>query len=221
MPETAFELRSVTHGYARARNVLRNASLVCDPGARIGIVGPSGSGKTTLLGIAGLLIPPQEGSVVVAGREVHTERQASRLRREFIAWILQTTNVLGDRSALDNVAVALVARGADPARAQDIASRALDRVGLTAASRDRARNLSGGELQRLAVARAMATQPSLLIADEPTASLDAANRDMVVDSLFSNLPTQTALLLASHDAECYVHCDQLYELRDGHLTRMA
>lgn len=198
---------------------MRDISLVCQPGSRIGIVGPSGCGKTTLLSIAGLLLRPDTGLIAITGEQVRGERHAERLRRTHIAWILQRANAFGDRTALENIRAALVVRGKRDVT--EVAEAALDRVGLAQMATERARNLSGGELQRLTLARALSVKPRLLIADEPTASLDAANRDMVVAALFSNLPSDTTLLLASHDPAVYSGCDEIYQLHNGELMRAS
>lgn len=165
-------------------------------------MGPSGSGKTTLLSIVGGLKSPDEG-------ECH------RMRSLSVAWVLQTVNVLTNRSALDNAMLGGYQRGLGITDARSKAKEVLKRVGLAELQHKRSGRLSGGERQRLVVARALMAEPQLLLADEPTAQLDADNSELVLDSILANLDFDGAVLIATHDEAVAQRCSRTIRLRHG------
>jgi ABC-type lipoprotein export system ATPase subunit len=201
------------------RPVLAGVDLELVPGAAVAVMGPSGSGKTTLLSVAGLLLRATSGEVRLDGTAVDAAGRASdHHRRRRFAWVFQSANALGRRSVLDNAALYPLALGASRRDARDAAGAALAAVGLAAAGTRPAATLSGGELQRLAIARALAHQPSYLFADEPTGNLDRRSADHVAEVLATARPPSTALLLATHDPAVAARCDVVLTLRDGCLV---
>lgn len=199
--------------------MLAAIDLAIDDGETVGLVGPSGSGKTTLLSIIGLLQIPSLGEVRLDGDAIASHGRArSMLRAAEFAWIFQTVNVLGRRSSLDNVALGQLPKMMNRRDANMYASIALDRVGLGALKARQARLLSGGELQRVCIARAMAANPRFVFADEPTGQLDRSTSEVVIDALLSARPANTSIVLATHDPDVARRCDRVLELRDARVV---
>ncbi len=212
------ELRGLSHRYSTSSPpVLRDLSFVFPEDHSIAVVGPSGSGKTTLLAIAGLLTTPGEGQVCIDGVPVQG-RQAAELRTQLFGWVFQTVNVLGGRSVEDNAMLGLLARGVGEDGAREAALAALSTVGLGELGKRTANSLSGGELQRLCIARAVAAGPRFLLADEPTGQLDRATTDRVARALIEGRPKGTTLIMVTHDPRVAAQCDLTLALQDGQLS---
>ena len=213
----ALEIRGAWHRYgARRPWVLRDVTLAIEPGEAVALMGPSGSGKTTLLSILGLLAAPSEGAVLLDGRPLPRRgRGVAHFRAQLFAWVFQTVNVLPHRTAIDNAALGLLARGTGLREAREAASAALERVAMGALGGQAVHTLSGGELQRVCIARALAARPRFILADEPTAQLDRANALAVVEALAGNRPAGTAIVLATHDPLVASSCDRVIRLVDG------
>ncbi len=200
-------------------DVLAGVTLAVGQGESVAVMGPSGRGKSTLLGVAGLILKPRVGQVLIDG-QVRTPRDAPQLLGRRVGWVLQAVNLLPRRTVLDNVTVPLLAMGWRRREARQVACERLAEVGLDPADDREARTLSGGEAQRVGVARALAPGPVVLIADEPTANLDARTAALVGRALFA-AAKQTALLLATHDealgalADRIVRIGEPPELGDG------
>lgn len=189
-----------------ARRVLDGVDLHVPAACSVAVVGPSGSGKTTLLAVIAGLVVPQAGTVTRAGAPV---------RPDDVGWVMQTTPLLGARSATANVALAALSRGASRAASDAVALALLDELGLADRASVPVRRLSGGERQRVAVARALAQEAPLVIADEPTASLDADSRDRVVDALLAVERAGRLVLVATHDGAVAARCSRVVTLVDG------
>lgn len=204
-------LSGVTHRYGAAPAVLAGVDLEVASGTAVAIVGPSGSGKTTLLSIIGGLLTPTEGRVSIDGQSV------THLLPGTIAWVFQGINLLGHRTVTDNVGVGLGAVSADREAAAKSISDALDAVGLRPFAAVRALHLSGGQAQRVGIARAIVGQPRYLIADEPTGQLDHATSAAIGEILLRKRSPGTVLIVATHDPDLAQFCDRRLLLADGKL----
>lgn len=199
---------------------VHNVTLSIFSGDLTVLMGPSGSGKTTLLSMLGGLLAPTEGFLSVCGTELHecNEVDRQRFRRERIGFVFQNYNLIASLNAQDNVRVSLHLRGLDRALAKD----ALAQVGLDGKANAYPRELSGGQRQRVAIARALAGDPSILLADEPTAALDAEQGRLVMGLLRKRANEQgAAVLVVTHDPRVRDFSDRVIEMEDGRLCRIV
>jgi putative ABC transport system ATP-binding protein len=197
---------------------LHNISLTFGKGEFAGLVGPSGSGKTTLLNIIGSLDNPSEGNVEVIGQSVSglSNKQSAALRNYNIGFIFQTYNLLPVYSVFENVEFALLLQHHTATERKKAVLEALDWVGLTDKEKSRPSQLSGGECQRVAIARAMVKHPVLVLADEPSANLDAKNSHHIVQTMKRlNKELNTTFIFATHDEKVMQYLDRIITLRDG------
>lgn len=209
--------RVFTQG-ARELHVLRGASLSLAAGEVVALVGPSGSGKSSLLHIVGLLEKPDAGVISLRGTPVDTDNDSRRTeeRLRHIGFVYQFHNLLPEFTAHENIALAGRLAGQGRNESLQSALEAMERLGLADRATHLPSQLSGGEQQRVAIARALANQPSLVLADEPTGSLDGASGEKVADLLLEEAKTQNAaVLLATHDMELAARADRIVRLRDG------
>jgi len=201
--------------------VLRDVSLSLDRGQSAAIVGPSGSGKSTLLNVIGTLDAPTSGSVTIAGQDPYTlrESQLARFRNRHVGFIFQEHFLLPQLSLLENVLLPVLADGSPQPRQVERARDLIERVGLSGRLEHRPAELSGGERQRAAVARALIMYPELLLADEPTGSLDRDNA-LSVGRMLLDLRKQenVMLLVVTHSSELAGLMDRQLELNGGRLT---
>jgi putative ABC transport system ATP-binding protein/lipoprotein-releasing system ATP-binding protein len=203
----------VSHRYGRNLVVLEDIDLQVGPSETIAIVAPSGSGKTTLLSILGGLLAPSGGSVLLDGQPL-----ASRgLPVGTLAWVFQTINLFSRRTAGDNVAIGALALGLDNHTARRDADYALARVDLGGFGHRRANTLSGGEAQRVGIARALAGRPRYLLADEPTGQLDRSTSAVVADALFSARSDDMTIMIATHDLGVAERCERVLAIVNGRL----
>jgi putative ABC transport system ATP-binding protein len=189
--------------------VFDGLNAVFESGAVTALMGPSGSGKSSLLAAMAGLLRLTSGSVTLEDHGLVT-----RPTPEKVAWVPQGANALSRRSALDNVRVAAFAAGLDPRKSLEVSHLNLSKVGLGSKAAQQARTLSGGELQRLALARALASGRSVVFADEPTASLDYRNADTVIATL-ANLSTSATVVVATHDHRLAERADYVVEMHTG------
>ncbi len=224
MSETVLAIAGLTRTYQSAEKsleVLRGVDLTVSAGEIVGLVGPSGSGKSSLLHAAGLLEHPTSGSVAIGGRDcgMLNDRDRTRVRLETIGFVYQFHHLLPELSALENVVLPAMIAGERRREASDRARRLLTELGLAERLQHQPAQLSGGEQQRVAVARALINRPRLLLADEPTGNLDPATSE----SVFRNIrdlvhATGVAALIATHNLEMIRHMDRVVTLRDGRLA---
>lgn len=199
---------------------LNNVSLSVSRGEIVGIEGPSGSGKSTLLHLLAALDVPTSGAVSVCGADTAalSDRERTRLRLESVGVVFQRFHLLPSLSVRANVALPLIELGVPKRNRRVRAEQLLDAVGLDDRKTHTPRQLSGGEQQRVAVARALITDPALLVADEPTGELDTETGEQIL-SLFTDMAARdTAVVLASHDREAIGIADRVVRLRDGGRT---
>lgn len=201
--------------------VLRGVSLTVAAGERVALMGPSGSGKTTLLNCLGGVDRPDTGSIALAGRDLAAldGDGLARLRREAVGTVFQFFHLLPTLSAWENVELPLQLLGVPAAQRHARVGAVLDRVGLSARAHARPGQLSGGEQQRTALARAIVHRPAVLLADEPTGNLDSASGAAVL-GLLRELSEETgaALVLVTHSDEATRICHRIVRLRDGRLA---
>ena len=214
------ELTGVTKSYGAQTTVLRGIDLTIDAGESLAIEGPSGSGKSTLLNILGTLDRPTSGRFVLDGRDVSslTETQISELRAGVVGFVFQLHHLLPQLNVLENVLVPTLVTS-DPHGAEARARELLERVGLAHRLTHRPGQLSGGECQRAAVVRALINRPKLLLADEPTGSLDRTNAESLAALLTElNREQGVALVVVTHSPDLSAHVGRTLELRDGVLA---
>ncbi len=211
------ELVDVHRTYGAAVAALRGVTLSVEPGELVGIVGPSGSGKSTMLHLMGTLDRPDAGRVRIDGQDVTQldDRKLSRLRARTIGFVFQQFHLPTGVPAVDAVADGLVYADAPRSTRRERAARILDRLGLGHRLGHRPDQLSGGEQQRVAVARACVGEPALLLADEPTGNLDSAAGDELVEVLFDLCARGTAVVVVTHNLELAGQLPRRVEVKDG------
>jgi putative ABC transport system ATP-binding protein len=201
---------------------LDSVSLTFRKGEFAGLVGPSGSGKTTLLNILGSLDAPTKGSAEVLGEKVETlsHKKAAALRNRHIGFIFQTFNLLPVYTAYENVEFPLLLLGLPPAARKKAVMDALDWVHLADRAKSRPNQLSGGQCQRVAIARAVVKKPSLVLADEPTANLDAENSHHILHTMEDiNRELRSTFIFATHDEKVIGHLRRKIVLVDGKVAK--
>lgn len=217
-------LRGVTRHYKsgdRELNVLRGVDLDLHPGEMTGLIGPSGSGKSTLLHVAGLLEQPDSGEVYFNGKDAlkMSDRDRTVVRRLQIGFVYQFHHLLPELNAVDNVASPLMINGMSRSKARKRGAELLRQMGLNERDHHRPGQLSGGEQQRVAIARSLANKPKVLIADEPTGNLDPNTSRVVFQNLFDIArQEEVAVLVATHNVELTTYMDRVLTLHEGQLA---
>lgn len=195
-------------------------SLRIAAGELVALYGPSGSGKSTLLKLIGAVLPPDSGTIALDGVDVTSlgDREASRYRLQDVGFVLQSFHLIAGLSAIDNAALKLMGSGFRSRDAHRRITPLLERLGIDERAEHRASQLSMGEQQRVAIARALSTEPRLVLADEPTASLDTRRGDEVLTLLAEVCRERgTAVLIVTHDPQAAAYADRVHTLRDGRL----
>lgn len=221
MSEAILDVRDLRRNFDQGETVievLRGVDLRLEPGEIVGLLGPSGSGKSTLLQAVGLLEGGFEGSIVIDGiaAEALDNEARTQMRREKLGFIYQFHHLLPDFSAVENVVLAQLVHGADMGDARDQATAILSGLGLADRIDHKPSRLSGGEQQRVAVARALVNRPRLILADEPTGNLDEKTADIVFDQFIALVRAQgSAALIATHNERLAEKMDRIVRLHDG------
>lgn len=217
--------RGVTRRYAGHQLepvvAVDNVDLEIGPGTFTSIQGPSGSGKTTLLGLLAGLEPPDEGSITILGHDLAhlSGAERARLRQRRIGIIFQTFGLIASLPVVENVGLPLLLAGVGDADRTSLSTAVLEEVGLGHAIGARVDELSGGERQRVGIARALVIEPSIVLADEPTGSLDEGNAETVLTLLSDAVRRRGAsLVLVTHDLASAARADHRYRMRDGRLA---
>lgn len=203
-------------------DVLSDINLSIAAGERIAIVGSSGSGKSTLLHLLGGLEEPTQGEVWVAGKKLSELNQAQRgmWRNQNLGFIYQFHHLLPEFTALENVAMPLLIRKTNPSESKKQAFEILDKVGLSKRVDHKPGEMSGGERQRAAIARALVTKPRCVLADEPTGNLDRHTADQVYQTMLElNAAIETSLVVVTHDETLAQRMDKIYHIKDGKLQK--
>jgi len=203
---------------------LNGIDLSFSQGEFVGFVGPSGSGKTTLLNIIGSLDIPSSGDVTVLGRHIAglSAREAAKLRKENLGFIFQSYNLFAVHTVYENVEFPLLLLNVSQQERKKMVRNALDWVGLTDKIKSKPSQLSGGECQRVAIARAMVKRPNLVLADEPTANLDASNSHNILKTMENlNRELKTTFLFATHDDKVIGYLRRKVSLIDGKVVSDA
>lgn len=201
--------------------VLKGVNLEINAGEKIAIVGPSGSGKTTLLNIIGLLLPVTEGEVYLAGKRASSlkEKERAKLRNKFFGYVFQEFLLVEEDTVFQNIEIPLLYSLTKKTKSEKrkMVEEVLEKVGLEVKINEKVRNLSGGERQRVAIARAIINDPEVILADEPTGSLDAENGEKIVDILESLVDKGKTLLIVTHNEAIAKRCDRIFRIKDGYV----
>ena len=227
MNDYALEVQGITkaynHGKPNEVNVLHGIDLSVKTGEVVALVAPSGAGKSTLLHIAGLLDTPDTGTVTISGRDMTalSDRKRTAVRRDAVGFIYQFHHLLPEFTARENIVLPQLANGKSEAAANARANELLARVGIAERGDHRPAALSGGEQQRVAFCRALANQPTLLLADEPTGNLDPETSDRVFDALMELVRgTGLSAVIATHNLELAARMDRMVRLTSGRLETL-
>lgn len=201
---------------------LHNINLSFSEGEFAGLVGPSGSGKTTLLNIIGSLDTPSEGRAVVMGKSISdlSQKQAAQLRNHHVGFVFQTYNLLPVYTVYENVEFALLLQKLSAGERQKAVMQALEWVGLTDKVKSKPSMLSGGECQRVAIARSMVKKPQIVLADEPTANLDSKNSHHILQTMKKlNEELGVTFLFSTHDEKVMKYLNRIITLNDGAVVK--
>lgn len=201
--------------------VLKGVNLEINEGEKIAIVGPSGSGKTTLLNIIGLLLPATEGEVYLAGKRASSlkEKERAKLRNKFFGYVFQEFLLVEEDTVFQNIEIPLLYSLTKKTKSEKrkMVEEVLEKVGLEVKINEKVRNLSGGERQRVAIARAIINDPEVILADEPTGSLDAENGEKIMDIVESLVDKGKTLLIVTHNEAIAKRCDRIFRIKDGYV----
>ncbi|MCU0240615.1 MAG: ABC transporter ATP-binding protein [Pyrinomonadaceae bacterium] len=217
----AIDLTKIYKSGTDEYHALKSVNIEISNNDCLAIIGKSGSGKSTLMHLLACLDSPTSGSILFDGNDISTlnEKELNLLRNEKFGFVFQQFFLNGRDTVLDNVLLPMKIRGASQYRMIKDAMEALEAVGLKDKEDKKAKDLSGGEKQRVCIARALVGQPKVIFADEPTGNLDSANSEMIEDMLFRlNREKQIALIVVTHDPELANKCSRKIELKDGQIV---
>lgn len=224
--EKALEVENITKIYGEEKNgtvALHEASFTVSNGEFAAIVGPSGSGKSTLLNIIGALDRPSSGRVLIDGSDLSemTNYELANLRNEKIGFVFQSFNLIQRMTAAENIALPMTIHGYDRARRRERALALLEEFGIGSKADNKPGQMSGGEQQRVAVARALANNPSIILADEPTGNLDTRNSQLMM-GIFErlNLESRKTIVMITHNMELAAKAKKIIAIRDGMIAEV-
>ncbi len=223
-PKPVIEIKNVTKRYddeAGVLDALNGVSLTVMPGDFVAIMGPSGSGKSTLMNIIGLLDRPTTGQYLLEGTDVSnlSDRKLARLRRDNIGFVFQAFNLLPRLNLLQNVEMPMIYQNIRASRRRTRASEVLKRVGLGDKLTNKPSQISGGQVQRAAIARALVNRPSLVLADEPTGNLDTKKSEEIMQLLRELNKKGVTIVVVTHNPEVADYAKTTVEVRDGLIRR--
>ena len=219
----ALELHDITKTYGEGDNMitaLASATLSLVSDERLALIGPSGSGKTTLLSIAGGLLSPTSGQVIVGGKDIShaSPTELTEVRRNTVGFVFQSVNLVPFLTARENLLLVDELRGSRAKQSKERADRLLDELGLAKRLNNLPSQLSGGERQRVAIGRALMNEPALVLFDEPTSALDTHLGEQVMELIQSEVKGRgTAAIIITHDRRMTHWCDRTVTILDGHL----
>ena len=221
---TVLSIRNLSKTYMQGKipvHALDDVSFDVQKGEFMSIVGPSGSGKSTLLSLIGLLDAPTKGSVFIDGEEVTKvkESEAPKIRREKIGFVFQHYNLIPTLTAVENVDLAMRFARVPKAKRRERAVELLTRIGLAGRMKHKPSELSGGEQQRVSIARALANHPAIILADEPTGEVDTKTRDVIVGILRELSERGQTILVVTHDTAVAGKTDRIVMMRDGAIEK--
>ncbi|CEA14816.1 ABC transporter ATP-binding protein [Methanobacterium formicicum] len=217
MNENIVEIRNLRKGFDKGKiTALNGIDLNIKKGEFVSIIGPSGSGKSTLLNMIGALDRPDEGKIMVAGYDLQGKSDLSQFRSREIGFIFQLHNLIPNLSVVENVEIPMFESGLSGRQMREKALKLLDYMNLSDKASRKPTELSGGERQRVAIARSLANDPSIILADEPTGSLDSKNGDMILN-LLKDLhdKEQVTLIMVTHDLKVAALAERTIEVLDG------
>ncbi|AIQ21315.1 hemin ABC transporter ATP-binding protein [Paenibacillus sp. FSL H7-0357] len=218
------QLSEVTKYYAEGSNriaALDHVSISVEPGEFVAVVGPSGSGKSTFLSIAGALLKASEGEVKLNGHNISTltAKELAIIRLQEIGFIMQSSNLVPYLNVLDQLLIVKRMSGKVKREDKEFATKLLEELGLGSKLKSLPEELSGGEKQRTAIARALINNPNIILADEPTASLDTKRAHEVVSLIAQEVKSRRkAAIMVTHDERMLEYCDKVYRMEDGKLS---
>ncbi len=217
------EMNSICKSYRNIdfeTQVLKNITIHINKGDYVSIIGPSGSGKSTLMAIAGCLSKPTSGEYILDGEDVGelNDRKLSRIRNEKIGFVFQAFHLLPGLTALDNVTLPLVYSQKTPSNIKECAREVLAKVGLEHRLRHTPGQLSGGEQQRVTIARSLINNPPIILADEPTGNLDSKNGIEIMKTFDRLVGEGKTIVLITHDSKVAEHADRIISIRDGRIA---
>ena len=217
------EMNSICKSYRNIdfeTQVLKDITIHINKGDYVSIIGPSGSGKSTLMAIAGCLSKPTSGEYILDGEDVGelNDRKLSRIRNEKIGFVFQAFHLLPGLTALDNVTLPLVYSQKTPSNTKECAREVLAKVGLEHRLRHTPGQLSGGEQQRVTIARSLINNPPIILADEPTGNLDSKNGIEIMKTFDGLVGEGKTIVLITHDSKVAEHADRIISIRDGRIA---
>jgi ABC-type lipoprotein export system ATPase subunit len=217
MNDNIIEIKNLTKGFESSKIMALNGiDLEIKKGEFVSIIGPSGSGKSTLLNMIGALDKPDQGSLIVAGNNLTQKKDLSNFRSKEIGFVFQLHNLIPNITVLENVVIPMYGTGQSSKYMKERALKLLDFVGLSEKIKRNPTELSGGERQRVAIARALANEPSIILADEPTGSLDSKTGQMILDRLRKlHEKENVTLIIVTHDMNVASLADRTIEVLDG------